>query len=73
MNKNLAYLFLVASKEKNVDSNVVTDSRGFYIKDGTLLPDLSCGIELRPVFKTKPAYLLVVDCSNVHWGLTLKR
>ena len=73
VNKNLAYMFLVASKERSVNKNDVTDSRGCFIKDGTLLPDLNFRMDFRPVVKTTPAYLLVVKCSNMDWGMTLNR
>ena len=73
VNKNLAYMFLVASKERSVNKNDVTDSRGCFIKDGTLLPDLNFRMDFRPVVKTTPVYLLVVKCSDMDWGMTLNR
>ena len=75
INKNLAYIFLVAGKEKDSGKakKVLTDSRECYFKDNTLMPNLRVfGIEGRPVIGTIPAYLLVLDCSNLHYNMVLK-
>ena len=72
VNKNLAYVFLVAGKDKSIDKNVVTDSRGCHIKNGTLMPLVSA-TEYMPVVETIPTYLLVVLQYGLGIGLAIAK
>ena len=75
IDKNLAFIFLVAGKDKGCSraEKVLTDSRGCYFRDGTLMSDCkSYGIDEKHVVQTIPAYLLVVDFSKLNLGFVWK-